>query len=103
MSATVLAGVIACGLAVLLHETRDDERASPERGAATAIATELCLILQPALFGTAGEPLMSTSRDAAARLRSADAIRNGRSTNTVRLLARYGMDLTRATPLENPP
>ena len=103
MSATVLAGVIACGLAVLLHETRGDEGVSAERAVATAIAADLCVILQPAFLGSTGDGLISTRRDAAARLRAADAIRDGQSTNTMRPLARDGMDLTRARPLENPP
>jgi hypothetical protein len=101
MSATVLAGVIACGLAVVLHETRGDERVSPERAAATAIAADFCVILQPALFGAPGERLISARRDAAARVRSVDTIRDGQSTNAVVPFAPNGTDLTRATPLES--
>src|SRR5262245_3126258 len=101
MSASVLAGVIACGLAVLLHETRGDERVSPERAIATAIATDFCVVLQPTLFGTTGERLISAGRDAAARVRSADAIRDGRSTKTVLPFAPDGTDLARAIPLES--
>ena len=71
MSTIVLAEVIACGLAVLLHEPLGDEQAITARAVTAAAAAELCAILPPAQFGIPGERLNSAGRDAAARRRIA--------------------------------
>ena len=68
MSTTVW--VIACGLAVLLHEPLSDEEAITARAVTAADAAELCAILPPAQLGIPGERLNSAGRDAAARRRT---------------------------------
>ena len=70
MSTTVLAGVIACGLAVLLHEPLKDDQAITARAVTAAVAAELCAILPTAHLVVPSERLNSAGRDAAARRRT---------------------------------
>jgi hypothetical protein len=97
----VLAGVIACGLAVLLHETRDDARFSPERAVATALAADLCVVLQPALFGdTGGQPISARNALATGRW-SVGSTRDARSANAVLPSLPYEMGPTGAMASES--
>jgi hypothetical protein len=68
MATTVLAAVIACGLAVLLHEPLgdEDEQAIKARTVTAAVAAELCAILPSAQLGIPGKRVNSAGPDAQA-------------------------------------